>query len=86
MLLFMKGLKTMEDKISSSTLYDSYTPLQLSEEIHNGLRTLLCDYNINGSLVKSSLLSKPEQRIFDNLSLMSEILLIKLRKENKNHR
>jgi hypothetical protein len=65
-------------------LYDNYTINQLAEDIHNGLKSLLCDYNINGTLEKPSKLSKEEQKIFDRVSLQSEILYKKLKKEQHN--
>jgi hypothetical protein len=79
----MKGLKKMEDK-NSKTFYDTYTPVELIDEMYADERSLLCDYGLNGSLTKSSKLSKPEQQLFDRWALMTEILRDKLRKEYKN--
>lgn len=82
----MKGLKIMKDDVNTHTLYDSYNPIKLAEEIYTGLRKLLCDYHLNGTLKEPSPLTKPEQHIFDNISLMAEILVSKLKKEHKNNR
>lgn len=67
-------------KENKPLLYDSYTVNQLTEDIYRGLRSLLCDYGINGTLNKPSKLSKNEQKIFDRISLQSEILYKKTKK------
>ena len=76
----------MENNENINVLYDSYNPIKLAEEIHKGLRKLLCDYGINGTIEAVSPLTKPEQQIFDNISLMSEILVNKLKKEYKENK
>jgi hypothetical protein len=76
----------MENDKNTNILYDSYNPIKLAEEIYQGLRKLLCDYSINGTIEKVSTLTKPEQQIFNNVSLMSEILVNKLKKEYKENR
>lgn len=81
----MKGLKIMENQNTHNGLYDTYTPIKLSEGIYNGLRKLLCDYGINGTVDTPSPISKPEQNVFNDIALMAEILLKKLKREYKHH-
>ena len=75
----------MEDK-NSNTLCDSYTPVQLIDDMYDDVRTLLCNYGLNSNITKTSCLPKEEQKIFDDLALKTEILRSKLRKEYKNHK
>ncbi len=70
----------MEDK-NSKVFYDTYTPVELIDEMNEVKQSLLCDYGINGTLTKPSKLSKPEQQLFDRWALMTETLKDKLRKE-----
>jgi hypothetical protein len=80
----MKGLRKMENK-NSKIFYDTYTKWQLIDKMYDVSRSLLCDYELNGSLTKSSKLSKPEQKLFDDWALMTEILREKIWKECKHN-